>query len=483
MRRFQRPRLGDDQGVRVGDNAALRVDLGADELGQAEAVLVRLAVPVGKRALDALGHQLVDHLHRLLARVDLLGRGDEAPRRAEARDEGLVARHHRKDVAQRAVDGREEVQLAHLRHARLHGHGTARREPVADERVELLGEEHARRPLFQGLDEVDRDEIEPLRRLFEVGAGILVPQFGPLVLEGALVHLREMLLAEIDHFVVDVDHHRPLDRGISQHFPECGALATTDDEPGLRLGLARQHPRMDERLVVDELVSLAGLNAPVEHEGLAVGGGLHDLDVLELRLRLHDGPHDGMHMPLDGRRGLEEPLVRLRIDQLTGTVTAAGALLTMGTEGLRNIPRCTSTTEVRSALNSSTRELAATSGSSTSPQEKMSTAAYRYSGHVWMERWDSAMTTTPLTPNGLNSWKTTSTIVACARFAASTRAAFTDSRLLMASESQSNSSRSRCRPSAFNRMSLPFPIRPSTAPLLRRMLSSPLAPKNFFCRH
>ena len=42
----------------------------------------------------------------------------------------------------------------------------------------------------------------------------------------------------------------------------------------------------------------------------------------------------------------------------------------------------------------------------------MSTAAYRYSGQVWMERWDSAMTTTPLMPNGLNSWKTTSTMVA-----------------------------------------------------------------------
>ena len=45
----------------------------------------------------------------------------------------------------------------------------------------------------------------------------------------------------------------------------------------------------------------------------------------------------------------------------------------------------------------------ARSGLITSPQVKMSTAAYRYSGHVWMERWDSAMTTTPLTPNGLNS--------------------------------------------------------------------------------
>src|SRR5262245_13244116 len=65
-----------------------------------------------------------------------------------------------------------------------------------------------------------------------------------------------------------------------------------------------------------------------------------------------------------------------------------------------------------------------------------------------MARCDSAMTTTPLMPNGLNSWKTTSTIVACARLAASTMDVFTVSRLLRASASQSNSSSSRCRPSA-----------------------------------
>src|SRR6266436_2227694 len=84
-----------------------------------------------------------------------------------------------------------------------------------------------------------------------------------------------------------------------------------------------------------------------------------------------------------------------------------------------------------------------------------------------MERWDSAMTTTPLIPNGLNSWKTTSTIVACARFAASMRELFTASRLLMDSESQSNNSRSRCRPKAFN-PAASFRLRPSTAPLLQR---------------
>src|SRR6266850_1853604 len=100
----------------------------------------------------------------------------------------------------------------------------------------------------------------------------------------------------------------------------------------------------------------------------------------------------------------------------------------------------------------------------------MSTAAYRYSGHVWIARWDSAMTTTPLMPNGLNSWKTTSTMVAWARFAASTRAPLTASRLLMASGSQSNISSRRCRPRAFKPV-VPLSIRSSTAPLLRRFIS------------
>src|SRR5438034_6962916 len=60
-------------------------------------------------------------------------------------------------------------------------------------------------------------------------------------------------------------------------------------------------------------------------------------------------------------------------------------------------------------------------------------------------------------------------MVACARRAASTRVCLTDSRLLMASRSQSNNSRSRWRPRAFNPLTLLFPSGPSTALLLRRV--------------
>ena len=68
-----------------------------------------------------------------------------------------------------------------------------------------------------------------------------------------------------------------------------------------------------------------------------------------------------------------------------------------------NTPRFTSTHDARLALNWSIRYAAASAGFRVSPQEKMSTAAYRYSGHVWMVRCDSAITTTPEIPNGLNS--------------------------------------------------------------------------------
>src|SRR3990170_4781145 len=98
----------------------------------------------------------------------------------------------------------------------------------------------------------------------------------------------------------------------------------------------------------------------------------------------------------------------------------------------------------------------ACSGLIVSPQVKISTAAYRYSGQVWIERWDSAMTTTPLTPKGLNSWKATSTTVALQALAAATKISRTASTFLSNSGSHPYSSTKRCLPSALNELP-PFP--------------------------
>src|SRR5262249_30689843 len=217
-----------------------------------------------------------------------------------------------------------------------------------------------------------------------------------------------------------------------------------------RLGM-REEARLDQQLVVDELVSLTRLDAPVQDETLPVREGLHDLHELVLRLPRDDSAADGVHMAFDGSGRFEEPLVVL----LSGHPRTGTGFWKVGFGVWRNTPRWSSTTEVRAAPSCSTRCSTATCGWSVSPQENTSTAAYRYSGHVWMARCDSAMTTTPLMPNGLNSWKITSTMVACARLAASTMDVFTMSRLLMASGSQSNSSSNMCRPSACTLSLLP----------------------------
>src|SRR5262249_50942425 len=103
---------GHDQRMGVGDDARLGVDRRADVLGDAEGVLMSQTIPVAEdRRRQSFGNELVDDLRRLGPGVDLLGRSDEAPRRAEAGDEGLVRRDHREDFAQRAMDRREEVEL------------------------------------------------------------------------------------------------------------------------------------------------------------------------------------------------------------------------------------------------------------------------------------------------------------------------------------------------------------------------------------
>jgi hypothetical protein len=199
--------------------------------------------------------------------------------------------------------------------------------------------------------EVDGDEVEALLALLQIAARVLVPYLGPGVVERALMHLRQVRLAELDHLAVDVDHDGPGDGRVPENLPEGGALAPADHQGTLGCRVGGEQARVDQGLVVNELIALAGLDPPVEHQGLAVGRRLQDLDVLELGLRLHDRLRDGMHMPLEGGRGLDEPLAGLRADQLTGTAL----LLTTGTAELRNIPRCISTIDVRSAANCSTR--------------------------------------------------------------------------------------------------------------------------------
>src|SRR2546427_8284268 len=80
----------------------------------------------------------------------------------------------------------------------------------------------------------------------------------------------------------------------------------------------------------------------------------------------------------------------------------------------------------------------------------MSTAAYPCSGQVWTETWDSAMTTIPLMPKGLNWWKWVPTMVAFAILAAATKISSTLFTSFRSLGLQPFNSSTKCRPSACN---------------------------------
>src|SRR5437899_3575307 len=80
----------------------------------------------------------------------------------------------------------------------------------------------------------------------------------------------------------------------------------------------------------------------------------------------------------------------------------------------------------------------------------MSTAAYPCSGQVWTDTWDSAITTMPLMPKGLNWWKWVPTMVAFAILAAATKISSTLFTSFRSLGLQPFNSSTKCRPSACN---------------------------------
>jgi hypothetical protein len=97
-----------------------------------------------------------------------------------------------------------------------------------------------------------------------------------------------------------------------------------------------------------------------------------------------------------------------------------------------------------------------------------------------MARWDSAMTTIPLTPKGLNSWKATSTIVAFASNAAFLRVSCTNCRLPRVLGLHSLNSNSRWVPKACN-LFASFSARRSCFPVFRDPASTAFRSRRRVC--
>ena len=80
--------------------------------------------------------------------------------------------------------------------------------------------------------------------------------------------------------IVDVDHHRALDRAVSQHLAQGRALAAANHQHRARLRVEDQGG-VHQRLVVDELVQLGRLDLVVQEQRPSVADGVGDLELLE----------------------------------------------------------------------------------------------------------------------------------------------------------------------------------------------------------
>ena len=95
---------------------------------------------------------------------------------------------------------------------------------------------------------------------------------------------RQILTAGGDDIGVDIDHRHVLDRTPAQYLAQARALATAEDQriANRRTGSRRVARRMNDALVVDELVGIGALHDAVEDEHPAPGIGSSDQIVLEL---------------------------------------------------------------------------------------------------------------------------------------------------------------------------------------------------------
>ena len=124
---------------------------------------------------------------------------------------------------------------------------------------------------------------------FQVFLCILVEKGSSGVIECAVVPGGEIAAGGFNYVTVDIDHHGLANALVIEDFPEGGAFAAAGDEYtlGARVG---DHGRMDEHLVVYELVRLRGLGLAVEDQDATKSKGVDYLDGLVLALALNR-PH------------------------------------------------------------------------------------------------------------------------------------------------------------------------------------------------
>jgi hypothetical protein len=167
-----------------------------------------------------------------------------------------------------------------MRHTTLRGNNTALAEGIVEQLEVGLLEQGLSRTL--GVGRVSDDDVEGVLVVVEELEAVADVNLNLGVLE-ASSHLGQVLLGEADDGLVDVAEDGLLDALVFDDLAEDAAVAATNDEHLLGVGV-RVHGQVGDHLLVRELVPLCALDDVVQDQDIAVVGRLKDQDVLVLAL-------------------------------------------------------------------------------------------------------------------------------------------------------------------------------------------------------
>ena len=267
---------------------------------------------VEAQTLDPAPRQTAVHLIRAAGqRAGPKGSDGKPPGLAERLHEYAIRRHHRKDLLQRPVDRGKDLRVVqHARRPRLRDQTTPRVQAASQQLIEPQRIELVRRAALHRVRQVQDQHVEAVRAALHEPAGIVVVQLQPRVIKRPLVVRRQVLAAQLDHLPVQVHHGHALHRIVAKHLAGRGALAAAGDAHSLGPRMV-DHRRVDQSLVVHELVRLGRLRLAIQDQATTKAARLEHLHPLVTAPPVVDDPRYPRAEPQVGRDSLVVPVASI----------------------------------------------------------------------------------------------------------------------------------------------------------------------------
>lgn len=236
---------------------------------------MQLRVVVARLEADGVPAHPVDVLDGMAL---LGGKAEEPVARWIRRDVRLIDAAYREGIDDALVGALHRVGVLLVERALvLIDHDAVLAQRLVAVAVELLREEALARA--ERVRRIDDDEVVGVLRVAHILEAVLVVDHDARVAETPR-RLRQVLLADLDDELVDLDEVNVAHRRIAQELAHRAAVAAADDEDVVHVGIDA-HRHMRDHLVVDELIHLRQHHVAVERQKAAEFLRVEDVDALE----------------------------------------------------------------------------------------------------------------------------------------------------------------------------------------------------------